>query len=183
MGGPGGPFWGLGGLQREPRRVIGAPWEVPGELRGGPWGTPVGSLGRPWAVLGAIGAKRPKKIARFDVNHGFGPKKGAKWDAQGTHFGSQNRYKIVLKIECDSVSDFRGSWAPSKVKKLYFHWRVVQNRRSAFLPPSAPEVDFGSHFGSPKGFKIIKKTGSKLKENLEAGKVTQRGAKSGHNEP
>ena len=35
LGSPGGPFRGLGGLRGEPRRVIGGPGEVPGELRGG----------------------------------------------------------------------------------------------------------------------------------------------------
>ena len=61
-----GPKGGLlsvapGGLLGEPRRVIGGPGEVPGELQGGPWGTPGGSLGRPSAVLGAIGANSRRK--------------------------------------------------------------------------------------------------------------------------
>ena len=55
--------------------------------------------------------------------------------------------------------DFRSPQAPSEVKRLYFHWRVVQKRRSSFLPQSAPKVDFGSHFGTQKGPKIFKKRG------------------------
>ena len=75
LGSPGGPFWGLGGLRGEPRRVIGAPWEVPGELRGGPRGTPGGSLERPWAVLGAIGANsRPKSGQGQSVSRFCNPK-------------------------------------------------------------------------------------------------------------
>ena len=102
LGSPGGPFWGLGGLRGEPRRVIGAPWEVPGELRGGPWGTPVGSLGRPWAVLGAIGANSLTKSAQRQGSAAFFDQKGAKMDTQGSHFGSQKRFKIALSFECDS---------------------------------------------------------------------------------
>ena len=106
LGSPGGPFWGLGGLRGEPRRVIGAPWEVPGELRG--------VLGGPWWVLGAAlggfgghwGEQSQKKVVRFNLPHGFGNKNDAKRDPQGTHFGIQNRYKIVLKFECDSGGDF-----------------------------------------------------------------------------
>ena len=80
-------------------------------------------------------------------------------EPQGSHFGNRNQYKIALNFEGAPGIDFRSPRAPSEVKKLYFHWRVVQNRRSTFLPQSAPKVDFGSHFGTQKGSKIIKKRG------------------------
>ena len=97
LGSPTGAFRALGGPLGEPRggvgvlgRSLGAP--------GGPWETPGGSLGRPWAVLGAIGASSRRKSGQGQSPPRFWTPKGAKWEAQGTHFEKQNRYNFALKF-------------------------------------------------------------------------------------
>ena len=102
LGSPGGPFWRLGGLRGDPRRVIGAPWEAPGELRGDPWETPVGSLGRPWAVLGAIGANSRRKSGQGQSDSRFwiqkrcqkGAPRDPFWDPKPT----QKRIQMCMRF-------------------------------------------------------------------------------------
>ena len=69
------------------------------------------------------------------------------------------------------------SCPPPEAKQVHFHWRVVQDRRSSFLCPSAPEVDFGSHFGTQKGPKIMKKWGRNSKKNRKRKKSPTRAPK------
>ena len=160
-----GHFGGLGASGGSPRGSLGLPGRslgssggVPGGPRWGPWG----GLGRFWGPLERTAAK---KVARINGNHGLGTKNGPKREPQGTHFGSQNRYKIASKFGSDSGDVFWCSQVPPEAKKLDFHWSVVQNRRSTFLRPGAPEVDFGSHFGTQKGPKIKKKWDRNSKKN------------------
>ena len=82
------PFWELGGLPAEPRRVSGAPWEVPGELRGGSLGHPVGVLG---AALGDFGCDLGEQAStkwrgsiRLTV---LDPKRVPKWSPRGGFLG------------------------------------------------------------------------------------------------
>ena len=121
-GEPGEAFGTLGGVLGEHRKVIGSTWEVPGELLGDPGGV-FGAAFRGFG--GDFQRTAAEKVARVNRTHGFGHKKGAKREAQGTYFGSQNRYKIASKIGCDSADVLWCSWAPLEARKLHFHWRVV----------------------------------------------------------
>ena len=80
-----------GGSLAVPGRSLASSRGIPGRPREGPWD----GLGRFWGRLGRTGAK---KVARFDVNHGFGPKKAAKWEPQGSHFLRKNQYEIALNF-------------------------------------------------------------------------------------
>ena len=153
-----------------PGRSLGSSAGVPDAPRWCLWG----GLGWFWGPLGRTVAK---KVARVNRTHGFGSKNCAKRVPQGPHFGGQNRYKIASKFGSDSGNDFLSSRAPPEAKKLYFHWKVVQNRRSAFLPPSAPEVDFWHQFGSHKGPKIMKKRGRIFNKNRKRKKSPKRAPK------
>ena len=77
----------------------------------------ISGLGRFWGRLGRTAAE---KVARFNGNHGFGNKNGAKRKPQGSHFGIKNLCKIALNFEGAPGMDFRSPREGSEVKNHGF---------------------------------------------------------------
>ena len=120
-------------------------------------GDPGGVLG---AALGGFGAdwgeQPPKKWPPSNPITVLDQKRMRKGSPGGPILGVKIDTKSNKKFNAILITFFGVPKHPPEAKKLYFHWRVVQNRRSAFLRPSAPEVDFGSHSGTQKAPKIMK---------------------------
>ena len=155
LGSPGGLFWGLGGLPGEPRRVIGTPWEVPGGLRGVPgaprWG-PWGGLGRFWGPLGRTASKKLLKSIGATV---LEQKRVPKGPPRGSILGVKIYTKSHQKINAILVTFFRVPGHPPKRKSCIFNGVLFKIEGRPLLRQSGHEVDFGSHFGTPKDPKII----------------------------
>ena len=124
--------WGEPG---EPRESISDAWQFLGGAPGGHWqslgapgGAPGESLGDPGRVFGAAladfrgdsGEQASKKSPGSISLTVLDPKRMPNGRPKGPSLRTKSN-KIILKFECASGRDFGSSWAPSKVKMLYYH--------------------------------------------------------------